>query len=84
MAGVPDVFWSAMRATSGMTGGRWGRDLCLWSAARSPSASGGKEEIKHMKVIRRSLTLCFQAIQVSQLQHVSIQLVFIMQEKGQL
>ena len=22
MAGVPDVFWSAMRATSGMTGGR--------------------------------------------------------------
>lgn len=42
MAGVPDVFWSAMRATSGMTGCRWGRDRCLWRAARSPAASGGR------------------------------------------
>lgn len=40
MAGVPDVFWSAMRATSGMTGGLWGRDRCLWRAACSPAASG--------------------------------------------
>lgn len=46
MAGVPDVFWSAMRATSGMMGGRWGRDLCLWRAARSPSSSGGRAEMK--------------------------------------
>lgn len=44
IAGVPDVFWSAMRATSGMTGGRWGRDRCLWRAACSPAASGGRTE----------------------------------------
>ncbi|TNN70452.1 hypothetical protein EYF80_019329 [Liparis tanakae] len=41
ITGVPDVFWSAMRATSGMTGGRWGRERCLWRAACSPAASGG-------------------------------------------
>ena len=42
MAGVPDVFWSAMRATKGMMGGRWGRDRCLWRPAPSPAASGGQ------------------------------------------
>lgn len=42
MAGVPDVFWSAMRATSGMMGDWWGRDCCLWRAAHSPAASNGK------------------------------------------
>lgn len=41
MAGVPDVFWSAMRATSGMTG-LWGRDRCLWRATHSPASSGGQ------------------------------------------
>lgn len=40
MAGVPDVFWSAMRATSGMTGGLWGRERCRCRAACSPADSG--------------------------------------------
>lgn len=44
MAGVPDVFWSAKRACSGMTADRWGRERCLWRAALSPAASNGQTE----------------------------------------